>query len=201
MPTKNEDTVLIVDDNPQNLKILGNILREKGYVPVVTKSGGKVLQFLQQELPALILLDIMMPEMDGYHVCEELKDNDKTKDIPVIFLTAKTGTTDIVKGFDVGAVDYVTKPFQTAELLARVNTHIQLRHARQEINTLRGILPICCVCKKIRDDEGYWRQVESYIKKNSDADFTHGYCPDCFQKTKEKLRKMKKQKKNQQTGQ
>jgi len=114
----------------------------------------------------------MMPEMDGYEVCVKLKSDKRYKHIPVIFLTAKAETEDIVKGFEVGGVDYVTKPFIAAELLARVKTHV-------EIKTLKGLLPICAKCKKIRDEEGFWSQMESYFKKHTDADFTHGICEDC----------------------
>ncbi|MCP4692022.1 MAG: response regulator transcription factor, partial [Desulfobacterales bacterium] len=96
-------------------------------------------------------------------------------DIPVIFITAKTETDDIVKGFDAGGVDYITKPFNSAELLARVRTHI-------EVEALRGLLPICANCKKIRDDEGYWKQIEAYIERHAQVTFSHGICPGCMKK-------------------
>jgi len=178
--------ILIVDDAPENIQILGVMLKKENYQINVAQSGPKALEILEQVLPNLILLDITMPEMDGYEVCERIKQNPLTKDIPVIFLTAKTETESIVRAFDVGAVDYLTKPFRKKELLVRVRTHLELRRSKQEleqalaeIKTLKGIIPICASCKKIRDDAGYWNQVEVFIETHSDALFSHGICPDC----------------------
>jgi DNA-binding response OmpR family regulator len=126
-------SILIVDDVPRNVRVLVNILREKDYKISVTTCGEKALEMADLFLPDLILLDIMMPDPDGFQVCKKLKASHKTKDIPVIFLSAKTETEDIVKGFELGAVDYVTKPFKKAELLARINTHLELRKIREEI--------------------------------------------------------------------
>ena len=179
MNSNKKPLILIVDDNSQNLQFLGKMMAENGYEPALARSGSQALDFIFKEKPELVLLDIMMPEMDGYEVCRELKSQKLTAHIPVIFLTAKIETEDIVKGFETGAVDYVTKPFKSAELLARVKTHIELKRAREEIRTLRGIIPICAKCKKIRDDEGYWKQIETYIEKHSDALFSHGLCPEC----------------------
>jgi DNA-binding response OmpR family regulator len=126
-------SILIVDDVPRNIQVLVNILREKDYKISVALGGGKALEMIDLFLPDLILLDIVMPQPDGFQVCKKLKASHKTKDIPVIFLSAKTETEDIVKGFELGAVDYVTKPFKKAELLARIHTHPELRKARGEI--------------------------------------------------------------------
>ncbi|MCP5109061.1 MAG: response regulator [bacterium] len=133
MNSENKITILIVDDNPQNLKVLGNILRGNGYVPVAAQNGFQALKFLQQEKPDLILLDIMMPEMDGYGVCEKLKKDERSKDIPVIFLTAKTEPEDLVRAFEAGGVDYVTKPFNSIELLVRVKSQLDLKKAEAEL--------------------------------------------------------------------
>ena len=174
--------VLIVDDHPLNLKVLGTILRKHGFSLAVATSGREALDFVSRKLPDLILLDVMMPEIDGYEVCRMIKNGTATKNVPVIFLTAKTDTDSIVRGFEAGGVDYVTKPFNPTELLARVRTHISLKRAFNEIKTLRGIIPICSNCKKMRDDRGYWEQVEAYIGKHSDAVFSHSICPDCAKK-------------------
>jgi DNA-binding response OmpR family regulator len=171
--------LLIVDDNVRNFQFLGKMMAENGYESALARSGSQALDFVHKEKPELVLLDIMMPEMDGYEVCRELKSQKATSHIPVIFLTAKTETEGLVKGFEAGAVDYVTKPFKSAELLARIKTHIELKRAREEIRTLRGIIPICAKCKKIRDDEGLWKQIETYIEKHSDALFSHDLCPEC----------------------
>ncbi|MBU0992759.1 MAG: response regulator [Proteobacteria bacterium] len=171
--------ILIVDDNPQNIKVLGTIIGKAGYEVAIAMKGKDALLMLEKETPDLILLDIMMPEMDGYEVCAHIKSNKKTCDIPVIFLTAKRETDDLVRAFNVGGVDYVTKPFNANELLMRVRTHVELKLAREEIRTLKGIIPICANCKKIRDDKGFWDQVETYITKHTEAKFSHGLCPVC----------------------
>lgn len=202
--------ILVVDDIKHNIQLLGSILGKKGYAVSYATSGAKALAMTDEESFDLILLDVMMPEMDGFTVCRELKLKDHTKDIPILFLTAKSESDDIVDGLRLGAVDYLTKPFNAAELLARVKTQLALREARQlivernnqleeknreleklleanrkamsEIKLLQGILPICATCKKIRDKEGRWQHIESYISKRSDAEFSHGICPDCLKK-------------------
>ncbi len=182
MDNSKKDIVFIIDDNPENIKVLGNLLEKNGYDPVVFLNAKIALESIRKKRPEIILLDIMMPEMDGYEMCQILKDDASFKDIPVIFLTGKTETEDLVKGFDLGAADYVKKPFEFAELLARIKTHIDFKKAREEIKTLRGFLPICATCKKIRDDKGYWNILESYIQKHSVAKFSHSMCPECSDK-------------------
>ena len=182
MANTNKDIVFIIDDNPSNIKVLGNLLEEKGYEPVVFLNAKTAIDSIRNKKPEIILLDIMMPEMDGYEMCKILKNDPSLKNIPVIFLTGKTETTDLVKGFELGAADYVTKPFESAELLARIKTHIGFKKAREEIKTLNGLLPICSNCKKIRDDKGYWNQIEEYIQRHSEAKFSHGLCPECSDK-------------------
>ncbi|MCP4159391.1 MAG: response regulator [Deltaproteobacteria bacterium] len=136
MDNSKKDIVFIIDDNPENIKVLGSLLDEKGYEPVVFLNAKIALESIRTKKPEIILLDIMMPEMDGYEMCQILKDDASFKDIPVIFLTGKTDTEDLVKGFDLGAADYVKKPFEFAELLARIKTHIDFKKAREEIKTL-----------------------------------------------------------------
>lgn len=125
--------ILLVDDNKNNLQVLGSTLHTEGYRLAMAKSGKEALTQAQKIEPDIILLDIMMPEMDGYETCTLLKENDKTKNIPVIFLTAKTETEDIVKGFKAGGVDYITKPFKKEELLIRLKNHLELRMATKKI--------------------------------------------------------------------
>jgi two-component system sensor histidine kinase/response regulator len=131
-----ESRILIVDDNPQNIQVLGNILKECNYKISIAMNGIEALKFVSRNIPDLILLDVMMPEMDGYETCENIKSNELTNNIPVIFLTAKIETEDIVKGFEVGGVDYVTKPFRKEELLARVRTHLKLKKTENELMDL-----------------------------------------------------------------
>lgn len=167
--------ILVVDDNPQNIQVLGSLLMAQEYEIGVAQNGVIALQFIEERLPDLILLDIMMPEMDGIELCKTLKKNILLSHIPVIFLTAKTDTEDIVRGFDVGGVDYVTKPFIAAELLARVKAQLEIRY-------LRNLIPICAYCRKIRDDEGFWAKVEVYFKKHTNTQFSHGICEECVEK-------------------
>lgn len=194
-------SILVVDDNPDNLRLLAELLNEHHYKVRLARKGSRALATIRKEAPDLLLLDVMMPEMDGFEVCRQLKADEETADIPIIFISALHETIDKVKAFTLGGVDYVTKPFQPEELLARVNTHIRLKRtltaledALREIKTLRGLIPICASCKKIRDDNGYWNHIESYISAHSEAEFTHGYCPSCIEKLYGHLRKKKQNK-------
>ncbi len=126
----NKPLILIVDDIPKNLQVLSNILNTEGYQISFASDGKQALSVIETTTPDLILLDIMMPEMDGYEVCKQLKKNEKTKEIPIIFLTGKADSDDIVSGLKLGAVDYITKPFNSAELLTRISTHLELKISR-----------------------------------------------------------------------
>jgi DNA-binding response OmpR family regulator len=126
--------ILIVDDIPRNLQVLASTLGNAGYEVAAATSAAKALKTLENITPDLILLDVMMPEMNGFEMCLKLKAAEATKEIPVIFLTAKTETEDIVKGFQSGGVDYVTKPFNSTELLARVTTHLELKRSKEALN-------------------------------------------------------------------
>lgn len=128
--------IFIAEDVPKNLQVLCNILRKESYRISAAGNGKQALEMIPEVKPDLVLLDVMMPEMNGFEVCEQMKEDPRLKDIPVIFLTAKAESADIVKGFDVGAVDYVTKPFTGAELLARVKIHLDLKFAREELKEL-----------------------------------------------------------------
>lgn len=122
-----KQTVLVVDDTPENLTLITELLKDLYRVKIAT-NGSKALQIaFSSEPPDLILLDIMMPEMDGYEVCRQLKKDSQTADIPVIFLTAKSEIEDELKGFELGAVDYITKPISPPIVLARVRTHLRLK--------------------------------------------------------------------------
>ncbi|MCR9144984.1 MAG: hybrid sensor histidine kinase/response regulator [bacterium] len=140
--------VLVVDDQINNLKVLGTILRGESYEIYAARNGAEALQTARLALPDLILLDIMMPDMDGYEVCRQLKADPLTAEIPVIFLTARVESEDLVEGFEAGAVDYIRKPFQQPELLARVRLHLELKHSRDHIrrigNERKELIHILC---------------------------------------------------------
>ncbi|MBN1516412.1 hybrid sensor histidine kinase/response regulator [Candidatus Sumerlaeota bacterium] len=125
--------VLIVDDAPKNIQLLGSNLRAEGYQVIPATSGAQALRAVELHAPDIILLDVMMPEMNGYEVLAKLRENGDWKDIPVIFVTALTDETDEAKGLDLGAVDYITKPIKMPIALARIRTHLQLKHARQQL--------------------------------------------------------------------
>ncbi len=151
----------------------------------------------------LILMDIEMEEMDGIEATRRIKSNRLFQDVPIIMVTGDTRSESLQAAFDAGAVDYITKPVRKIELLARVRSFLQLkqttddRKAREaenekliaelqealaRVKLLNGLLPICASCKRIRDDNGYWNQIESYIRDHSEADFSHGLCPKCADK-------------------
>ncbi|MGB5686468.1 MAG: response regulator [Candidatus Electrothrix sp.] len=189
-----QDAILVVDDQPANLKVLLSFLQEHDYRVYMVDSGRRALEILPKIQPDLVLLDVMMPEMNGFEICRRIKADKDLAALPIIFMTALDSVGDKVTGFSAGAVDYITKPFQQVEVLARISTHITLRkrereleEALEEIKTLTGILPICSYCKQIRNDAGYWQQVEEYISEHSQAMFSHGVCPVCYKKVMERL--------------
>ena len=131
--SQKQSNILIVDDIPANLNVLGYMLKDPNFKVRPVTNGKLALQAAEREPPDLIILDIMMPEMDGYEVCRRLKENEKLKDIPVIFISALNETKDIVKGFATGGVDYITKPFKMEEVKARVNMHLKVRSLNLEL--------------------------------------------------------------------
>lgn len=134
-------SILIVDDTPKNLQLVSTVLKAHVSQVFIAHNGERALQVVNKVPLDLILLDIMMPDLNGYEVCKKIKESSSTKDIPIIFLTAKTESDDIIKGFELGAVDYITKPFNQKELLARVYTHLELR---QLMNKQKELLHILC---------------------------------------------------------
>lgn len=133
-------SILIVDDTPENLRLLSNLLAKKGYEVRAALNGRMALMAVQAVLPELILLDVCMPYMDGYEVCKRLKANAMTRDIPIIFVSALDGVIDKLKAFGVGGVDYITKPFHIAEVLARVETHLTLRRLQCQLQVQNELL-------------------------------------------------------------
>ena len=135
-PTPSPTTIMIIDDKPENLNVLEGMLRQEGWSVRAFVRGQPALDAAAEEAPDLVLLDILMPEMDGYEVCRRFKADETLRSIPIIFLSAITEPTDKVRGFAIGGVDYVTKPFAEVELLARVHTHLQLRRHQLHLEEL-----------------------------------------------------------------
>lgn len=190
-------TVLIVEDDPVNRRILRSIIERMHCRPIEAENGLEALTSASVLQPDLILLDIMMEGLDGYQVCKRLKNGPETRTIPVIFISALKEEEDEAHGLSLGAVDYIFKPFSPTIIQARINTHLELKRHRDsleeivtertqelqnalsKIKTLKGLLPICASCKKIRDSGGTWNRLENYIEHRSEAEFSHGICPDC----------------------
>ena len=189
--------ILIAEDDLTSRKILEAVLKKFGYEVIVTNNGLSALDEMKTEnAPRLAIMDWMMPELDGLEVVRRIRALEQNPPPYIILLTAKDEKADIIKGLDVGADDYLSKPFDVGELKARlsVGTRMldmqdkmaaqvkELQEALDHIKTLQGILPICTFCKKIRNDQGYWDQVEHYIGERSQAQFSHSICADCIKK-------------------
>jgi sigma-B regulation protein RsbU (phosphoserine phosphatase) len=188
--------VLIAEDNPATRSLLEDALRRWGFNVVAARDGLEAWeQLTENEPPELILLDWNMPEMDGLEVCRRARGLAALKNNHIILLTARGRIDDIVAGLQAGADDYITKPFEPAELHARLQVGVRIMELQHNlarrvgeleaalscVKQLHGLLPICSYCKKIRDDGNYWRQVESYISAHTNAHFSHGVCPDCYE--------------------
>ena len=193
---------LIAEDDSVSRRLLQAALQKWGYEVTVTTQGREAWDALQQPgAPSLLILDWLMPELDGVEICRRIRASEALKSSYVILLTSRGSKEDIVEGLEAGADDYVTKPFDHGELRARVQVGArviglqnaladrvhELEEAIASVKTLQGLLPICCYCKKIRDDGNYWHRVESYIAGHANVRFSHGICPDCNDKLKAEL--------------
>jgi len=193
-----------VDDDAINLKLLKTILRQYGFANAkFIFSGAELLKEINTQIPDLILLDIMMPGMSGYDVLKAIKGNAKLAHIPVIMITAAALGEDVIplrQSFELGAMDYISKPFNNTELAMRIKSALYLEKQRKyletalhTIKTLETLLPICSYCKKIRNDNSYWQDVEVYISNHTDTLFSHSICPDCYERhIKPQLESLKK---------
>lgn len=189
--------VLIAEDDITSRQILAAVLAKWGYDVISVCDGNEAWEALRRTgAPKLVILDWIMPGMDGAEICRNLRTIETPQPPYVILLTSCDEKKDIAEGLGAGANDYVTKPFDNDELRARIEVGRrmvemqsslasrvkELQEALENINTLRGLMPICCQCKKVRDDQGYWEQVEVYVSKHSEAEFSHGFCPECYDK-------------------
>jgi DNA-binding response OmpR family regulator len=188
--------ILIAEDDAVSRRLLELCLLRWGYEVIVAKDGIEALNVLSREnRPPLAILDWMMPGIDGIELCRKIRAKQDLIPTHIILLTARNGKADIVYGLEAGADDYIAKPFDRDELRARIQVGMRLvelqrklaervddlTHALQQVKQLQGLLPICSYCKKIRGDNNYWQQVESYISTHSEAQFSHGICPECFE--------------------
>jgi sigma-B regulation protein RsbU (phosphoserine phosphatase) len=188
--------ILIAEDDLVSNRVLSCTLAKWGHDVVGTCDGRAACDILERDgAPKLAILDWMMPELDGAEVCRRIRALSPPEPTYIILLTAKDRAEDIVAGLESGANDYLVKPFDRRELLARVRVGermVSLQHdlaqrvnelqaALAQVHQLRTLLPICSYCKKIRDDGNYWHQVEGYLSAHTGVQFSHGVCPGCYE--------------------
>ena len=188
--------VLIADDEATTRHLIQVTLGNWGFEVLAAENGSEALRILQgSNRPEIALLDWVMPGVDGLEVCRRMRVALPAAPSYIILITARGGLENIVQGLEAGADDYVTKPFDPRELRARlhagarvvrlqkalVERNQELVEALKRVKQLQGLLPICSYCKKIRNDRNYWEQVDAYVAGHSEAQFSHGVCPDCFE--------------------
>ncbi|HYE73720.1 MAG TPA: response regulator transcription factor [Blastocatellia bacterium] len=189
--------ILIAEDDSLSRRLLEVRLTNWGYDVIITENGEQAWGEVQKDsAPRLAIMDWMMPQMDGLEVCRRIRARNITPYIYVILLTARDSKEDITQGLAAGADDYILKPFDHEELLARIkvgerilslehalsNKVVELEQALAQVHQLKELLPICMFCKKIRDDQDYWHQIEHYLHAHAGTDFSHGICPECYEK-------------------
>ncbi len=201
--------ILIVDDSRDEQELLMTRLQAAGYVSLMLADSAEAAIRILGQADAgqrtgevdLILMDVMMPGMDGLEACRHIRATKDLQEIPIIVITVKTTEQDLVAAFEAGAIDYIRKPVIPSELVARVGSALALRQERamrqareqelllrtgeleqvlREVKVLRGLIPICAKCKKVRTDSGDWQQLEVYIQEHSEAEFSHGVCQECM---------------------
>ena len=188
--------VLIADDEATSRHLIQATLGGWGFEVLVAVDGWEALRVLQGSRgPEIAMLDWMMPGIDGLDVCRRMRATMPNAATYIILVTARGGLENVVRGLEAGADDYITKPFDPRELRARLHVGVrivqlqkalmerfqELEDALKRVKQLQGLLPICSYCKKIRNDRNYWEQVDAYITSHSEAQFSHGVCPDCYE--------------------
>ena len=189
--------ILIAEDDATSRLILRAVLTNWGYDVVETCDGDEAWEILQREdAPPLAIVDWVMPGMSGETLCRKMRETKPLSPTYLIILTSQTDREDIVAGLESGANDYITKPFDRSELRARIRVgervnelesaladriH-ELQDAMAHVKTLQGLIPICMHCHKIRNDQQNWERLEMYISEHTDAEFSHGLCPECMKK-------------------
>lgn len=201
--------ILLAEDDHLSRRVLAVSLADWGYEVVTADDGASaLLELRKNNAPRLAILDWIMPKLEGPEVCRQFRALEKTEPTYFVLLSGRTAKVDIVAGLESGADDYLIKPVDLDELHARLRVGMrvvelqsrladrvrELQEALARVQQLQGLLPICCYCKKIRDDKNYWQQVEGYLSAHSELRFSHGICPECYEKeVKPELEKLKEQ--------
>jgi len=189
--------ILVAEDEATARFLLQRTLTQWGHEVVAVEDGAAAWSALECDAPPrLLILDWMMPQVEGIEICRRIRADAKLRDSYIIMVTSRDAEDDIVAGLDAGANDYLSKPLHRRELRARIDVGQrvlglqaelaarvrELEAALERERTLEGLLPICSYCKKVRDDDNYWQQVEGYIESRADVSFSHGICPECYEK-------------------
>jgi DNA-binding response OmpR family regulator len=199
--------IVIADDDRIAATVLAQTLRQWEFDVTVAVDGGEALRHLQKcaDVPTLAILDWMMPQLEGAEVCRRVRLEMPLANMYLMLLTSLESKDRLVAGLEAGADDYLIKPFDPEELRARINVGVrvlslqerlservkELQDALSNVKQLHGLLPICSYCKRIRGDDQYWTQVESYIAERSDAQFSHGICPPCASELEREIERHK----------
>ncbi len=189
--------ILIVDDDPDVLSATTRLVKKAGYMVMEASTGEDAIKAARDQKPDIILLDVVLPDIMGTEVCRQIKADPRTGGGYVILTSGmKTGSDQQADGLDAGADGYIARPVSNRELISRIEAMVriltaererdrlieELRQALAKIRKLSDLLPICMYCKKIRDDKGYWSELEAYIRENTDTEFSHSICRECAQK-------------------
>jgi DNA-binding response OmpR family regulator len=179
--------ILIADDDATCRLVLSATLKKLGHEVTVAKNGEEARAVFDTVGASLLISDMVMPGVNGLDLCRHIRAAQRPKYTYIILLTSVSGKSGYLVGMRAGADDFVTKPFDEEQLAARIQVAERILSLQTQVKQLAGLLPICAHCKKVRDDKNYWQEVESYIAKRTDAKFTHGYCPDCFNKALQEI--------------
>lgn len=173
--------ILIAEDDDISRDILAGQLKKLGHEVVAVENGAKAWAVFQEGAIQLVITDWQMPELDGLELCRRIRSDPREKYTYVVVLTALDGKVGYLEGMSAGADDFVSKPCDLVDLSVRLRVAERILKLQLEVRQLEGLLPICPHCKKIHDEHDAWQPVEAYIMQRTDAQFTHGICPDCYE--------------------
>lgn len=173
--------ILMADDDSVSRTVLRATLRALGHQVLEAADGSEAWSILEEQEVPLVISDWLMPKVDGLELCRRIRRRRHSKYVYVIILTAAGGKDAYLEGMKAGADDFITKPFDGDQLAARIRVAERVLNLQSQIKQLAGLLPICSYCKKVRDDQDYWQQLEVFLCDHTDAQFSHGICPGCYE--------------------